>query len=226
MGADAACVGLPLMFFRRWFRSRVTQTPAEIGAEWDAPGWTRQAAERPTWSGPEGAVLTLDGVASLDVPVSDNESLHSYFTAFSDASGAEFVEARTFDGWAGRGIYKRREGFAYIYTGMLVMPFEQRTLVWTMVAGKRGITGVREALISSQLFEQGRLVFEDDGNVRVVERDAPDGGDGAPLSAFCDREEFDALVPTHPLSILRRELQAVVEHAVIHEQHVGARVRG
>jgi len=105
-------------------------------------------------------------------------------------------------------IYKRLRKPAYVYTGMLFAPAAEPPQVWTIVAEERGTTGVREALITTELFNAGRMTIEDyerswatdpyDANYHAVDRSV--------LRFVSDDEAYDERFPQHPLSKVRRIL--------------------
>lgn len=108
-------------------------------------------------------------------------------------------------------IYKRLEKPAYIFTGMLFMPLQQTCLLWTVIAGEQGTTGVREAVIAAELMNSGELTL--DGYKRSWARDPySDRYDGVDRSVLCfisDGERYDEPFPEHPLSRVRRTLSAL-----------------
>ena len=54
-------------------------------------------------------------------------------------------------------IYKREQLPAYAYTGMITINADERHFVIAVASVERGMTGVRDALVTARLFESGRL---------------------------------------------------------------------
>jgi hypothetical protein len=105
-------------------------------------------------------------------------------------------------------IYKRPQGLGYVYTGMLFMAGKDRSLVWTVVAVERGMTGVREAIITAEMLEAGELTIDD--YERSWAQDPYDptyrGVDRSVLRFMSDDKRYDVRFPQHPLSKVRRVL--------------------
>lgn len=194
------------------------------------PEATRQVRLRlPGWQeGPSDGELRLwhdsDGdVLSLAVPVepigpqdpTDDGALRRWCRQLAENRGAGLIEARRIPGQtkpAVQLIYKRLQIPAYIYTGMLITSSaEERCLVWTIVACERGITGLREAIITDELTRAGELTVED--YVRCWAQDpydaTYDGVDRGVLCFISDDESYDEQFPQHPLSKVRRVLAAL-----------------
>lgn len=91
---------------------------------------------------------------------------------------------------------------AYIFTGMLLVPRQQDSQVWTVVAGEGGITGVREAVMTAELMNSGRLTIRD--YKASWARDPYDstycGVDRSVFRFVSDDECYDPRFPEHPLS--------------------------
>jgi len=80
--------------------------------------------------------------------------------------------------------------------------------VWTVVSGEQGTTGVREAIVTTQLMNDGKLTIED-----YQQSWAQDpyevtyaGVDRSALRFASDDESYDEQSPDHPLSKVRRVL--------------------
>src|SRR5262249_13550741 len=108
-------------------------------------------------------------------------------------------------------IYKRLVPPAYVYTGMLIARVSGAWLIWTMVSGEVGITGIREAVVTTTLFNEKKLTLQE-----YQERFAQDPYD--PNYATIDRRVlrflsddacYDEQFPDHPLSLVRRTLAAL-----------------
>lgn len=151
------------------------------------PGWTEKtpSGEMRIWRHSDGDVLSLAAVAgSLDLPSFDDiQGLQRRCRAAAENAGAGLIEARTSSGNLGAAveyIYKRLEIPAYHFTCMMLIPCREASLVWTVVCSERGLTGVREAVVATELLQTGRLTIEGyerswardpyDSNYRGVDR--------------------------------------------------------
>lgn len=102
-------------------------------------------------------------------------------------------------------IYKREKLPAYAYTGMLFLQLEGFAYVVVVAAEEQGMTGVREATITSQLLGEGKLTLET--YQRDWFRDPYDPGyQGRILRSLSDDEAYDSSFADHPLSKVRSTL--------------------
>lgn len=120
-------------------------------------------------------------------------------------------------------IYKRTEGTGYRYTGMLVVEFNEYWFQVTGVFGERGVTGVREAVLTQKLLSGGQIKLRKHPFYRrvftrssgFVEGWFVDPYDakyrGIVLCSVADSEEYDQQFPYHPLTRLRSTLKTVRE---------------
>ena len=83
--------------------------------------------------------------------------------------------------------------------------------VWTVVAEEHGTTGVREAMITAELFNAGSMTIED--YERSWARDPYDskyrGVDRSVLRFVSDDESYDERFPQHPLTKVRQIIVAL-----------------
>jgi hypothetical protein len=179
-------------------------------------GWIEEAptAQMRTWRNAEGDVLSLAAADGFGLPTLDDMGgLQRWCRAVAESSRAGLIEMRLDTGRRGASvafIYKRLEMPAYVFTGVLVVPGDE-VAVWTVVSGERGTTGVREAVVTTQLVESGALTIEQyqrswaedpyDATYRGVDRSA--------LRFMSDDERYDEQFPEHPLSKVRRVLAAL-----------------
>jgi len=105
-------------------------------------------------------------------------------------------------------IYKRQDFPAYVYSGMLITSVRGNSLVWTIVAVERGMTGVREAVVASNLMNAGKLTAEDYKRYWAEDpyEAAYRGVDRSVMRFMSDDESYDEQFPQHPLSKVRRVL--------------------
>jgi hypothetical protein len=127
-----------------------------------------------------------------------------------DQSGG-LIEAQFVDLTFGPGlrfIFKTLEKPAYMYHGQLTFARNDIDLFISVVCKELGTTGVREAVVTAELFEQGRLDLKE--YERIFARDPYDPGydgvDRSVLRFMSDDEVYDTRFPDHPLSKVRRLL--------------------
>jgi hypothetical protein len=118
-------------------------------------------------------------------------------------------------------IYKREEGSGYRYTGILVVELGAYWCQVTAVCGERGTTGIREAVLTPRLLNDGIIkIRKHPFYVRVFKRSSgylegwfTDPYDpkykGMVLRSVTDNEKYDEEFPDHPLSRLRSTLKTV-----------------
>lgn len=118
-------------------------------------------------------------------------------------------------------IYKRIQGTGYRYTGLIVVEFREYWCQITGVFSERGVTGVREAVLTSNLLKAGtirirkhpfyrRIFTRASGYVEGWFSDPYDAEyRGIVLRSVADNEEYDGQFPDHPLTRLRSTLKTV-----------------
>jgi hypothetical protein len=118
-------------------------------------------------------------------------------------------------------VYKREQGSGYRYTGILVIKFGEYWCQVTVVCGEKGMTGIREAVLTPRLLEDGRIkIRKHPFYLRLFKRSSgylegwfADPYDpryrGINLRSIADNEEYDDEFPNHPLSRLRSTLKTV-----------------
>lgn len=176
------------------------------------PEWSEEAGKSGmrVWRNSPGDVLSLAilGESSRGLPeLSDMTAVQQWFRSIAEERAAGLIEVRVVAGTI-RVIHKRLEKPAYIFTGSLFMPRQEACLVWTLVSGERGTTGVREAVVAAELFNAGKLTKQNferswaqdpyDASYRGVARSV--------LRFISDDEIYDERFPEHPLSKIRRIL--------------------
>lgn len=167
-----------------------------------------------TWHDAQGDVLSLAIAESTDqLPTfSDDITLQRWARGLAEREGAGLIEVRLATGILGATnslIYKRLEKPAYIYTGMLFVP--QHLHLWTISAKERGITGIREAIVTSDLMNAGKLTIQEYQRSWACDPYDPDyhGVDGNVLYFISDNEFYDERFPEHPLSKVRELLSTL-----------------
>jgi len=181
-------------------------------------GWSEQKpnGNMRIWNDTEGNALSLNGVPNHDISrlASDPAwDARGWARELAEDRPAGLIEADRVPGPAGsavRLIYKRLELPAYIYTGMFIFPANGVDMVWTVVAGERDLTGEREAIVTKELFDQGKLKTIGDYE-RSWAQDPYDpdysGVDRSLLRFISDDESYDQQFPQHPLSLVRQVLR-------------------
>ena len=186
--------------------------------EFPTDGWREvppQRCER-QWDNDYGDVLAKSWLPRGDMPTAyaDPATTIPRFRQMSESLGGalfsvdSFLEPVPLVQW----ISKKRKGSGYLYAAFLFIDVANRTIVLTLMAGERGITGLREARVTPMLVSQGRIQIP-------AERVAPstpivgwfvdpyDPDYPGPITrSISDEEEFDSIIPDHPLSRMRRSL--------------------
>ena len=181
-------------------------------------GWTEDTSvnEMRIWRDECGNVLSL--AVTSDPPTdsehADKTTLRNWCRKLAQSRSGGLPEASA----TTRGIkliYKRLQMPAYVFTGMLMTQVRSDWLIWTVVAGEQGITGVREAVVTAQLINEGKLAPED--YERRWSGDPYDPSyapaDRRVLRFMSDDESYDAQFPQHPLSKVRHVLASFPHHA-------------
>jgi len=191
----------------------------------DTMGWQeRQRSEtQVVWTSDEGDSLTVNITALGRIgPLADPEGWRTQCRQIADDLGGSIVSGDSFEEEPAplfQFIYKREDGGGYLCGGMLFIPRQETMCVIASSCREHGVTGSREALVTVQLAEEGRLEIE-----RFLTPDATRAGGrvrdwfrdpyhpeyrGRVLRSMADDEQYDALCPHHPLSRLRRTLSTV-----------------
>lgn len=115
-----------------------------------------------------------------------------------------------------KAISKFPDGMGHTYEGAVLIRFRDAEYRLSLQARERGTTGMREAMVSALLMQLGVLTLP---VVKAPAQSAPIEGltadpydaafDGAALNSLTDDERVDHVLPGHPLSKVRRWLDAV-----------------
>jgi hypothetical protein len=191
----------------------------------DTTGWReRQRSDKQVaWTNDEGdSILVTITVPGPSRPLSDEEGWRTECRPIAEDSGGAIVSGDSFEQEPApmfQFVYKKEDGNGYIYMGMLLIPRHDSMCVISSSGREHGTTGVREALVTSMLAEEGRLEIErfatpDEsgagGKVKDWFRDPYDPGyQRRVLRSVSDDEIYDDLCPHHPLSRVRRTLSMV-----------------
>ena len=213
----------------RWWRGG-TAMPGPTGdldaIRFDRSGWERGAdvSDPPgrTWRNADGDGLVLNELGPVDGDLTDPDQAVELGRSFTTA-GSGLVSARPIRTDAGPGveiITKLPHGLALIYKGTLVVDTGDTAYMLTLGCLEHGTTGTREAIVSGMLIESGQLQLPTDPDTgKVVSGPLPgwtqDPYDqdvvGPALPTVSDDEQYDHLVPDHPLTRLRLALASLRE---------------
>lgn len=174
------------------------------------------------WRNSHGDVMTLSIVGSLmGFPhLSNAEAWQKWARGLAESRTAGLIEVRASSGKNGAGmalIYKRLKKPAYFFTGMLIVPKGDASQMWTAVAGECGMTGVREAVVTDELFKSGTYSLEDYRSSWAQDPYEPgyQGVDRSLLRFVSDDERYDGRFPHHPLTRIRQTLAALPESVTV-----------
>ena len=182
-------------------------------------GWIEEKASdgMKRWRGPDGDVLSLTAPDPSDplLSFSTEAELQRAARLLAQQRDGGLIEVEaTHSRRMVSLIYKRLLRPAYVYTGMLIIQGEDLPLIWTVVSGERGTTGVREAIITTELLNAGELTLED--YKRSWAQDPYDpayhGVDRSVLRFRSDDKRYDSRFPWHPLTKVRQILAGLREN--------------
>lgn len=182
---------------------------------WAVDGDHDQPGAR-VWRDSVGAVLALDAApAHVHLPIDGDESGYQQFCRrLAESRRAGLIEARLSEGPLGRigtSIFKQSQDRGHLYIGHLWWRQADGFLVWTIMDGEHGTTGVREAVVTRDLLNADELTIEGYERSWAADPYDPDyrGVDRGVLRFISDDERYDEQFPDHPLSKLRRVLAAL-----------------
>jgi hypothetical protein len=206
--------------FRRREAADESISPAEL-VQLTLSGWNDEGydAGLRRWRNVDGDVLSLC-TSTLAVPKSD-EAVRMLARSVAEGSGAGLIEATTSEcrfGSTTALIYKRLLKPQYVYTGMLIVSRQlEPDLVWTVVSGEIGTTGVREAVITAELMNAGQLTLDEYQRSWAQDPYEPEYAnvDRSVLRFMSDDEQYDYRFPSHPLSKVRATLRDLPTHFTI-----------
>lgn len=170
----------------------------------------RDEGTRRFWYDRDGVRLVLDSLGfdpALYGILDDEDAVRTYYRDNFALQGIGIVacDKATVDGQkAVRTIGKKIEsGQPAIYLACLAIPLHDRSFVLSLYAKEHGITGVRDTVIFTK---------------HMTDKDAEDpfegwaqdpyspGCAGPSLRNLADSEEYDAMFPEHPLSLVRERM--------------------
>jgi hypothetical protein len=191
--------------------------PHELGSAMPGRKVVERRQQMTNWQDADGDVLSLVRDVTCGFPdLSDENGVRRHCRDQAQSMGSGLVQADVVEGADGPSVQliaKRLFKLAFVFTGKLVVtPASKTSSVWTVVAVERGITGVREAVITDQMFNEGKLTLksyqaswaQDPYDPRYA------GVDRSILRYLSDDECYDCQFPLHPLSKVRRELRKLL----------------
>jgi hypothetical protein len=201
---------------RLWRSSEKPPTSDVLGCIHLAlPEWTEVTPTKGmrVWRDSDGDVLSLANSSAPfpDSDRADEAKVRKWCRGLAQSSGGGLIEAHKLDIGI-KLIYKRLDMPAYIYTGMLITHVRASWLIWTMVAGERGTTGVREAVVTANLINEGKLKpeeYELRWGQDPYDPAYRSSVDRSVLRFISDDECYDEQFRQHPLSKVRRVLAAL-----------------
>jgi hypothetical protein len=145
------------------------------------------------------------------------EDVRAALRKLTTASGGAIIEVETplIDGCdALRTIIKvPQQSHGMTYLGSIILPFRDFNYVVKVQCKERGITGLRESEILSEMLDTGEVRIDLDGEGSQIVGWAQDPYDAsfvAPLMRNrAEAEDYDARFPKHPLSRLRPVLNHI-----------------
>jgi len=200
--------------------SLLYQSPDQIShigrIELGVSGWKLNKADSDAhnalWKNEQGDELSLIVAPSIDLsPEAGDQEVRQFCRRLAEENSAGLVQTGWIFGQLGRAIqfiYKHPTGSGFTFSGIQILPLRNASLQWKVVATERGTTGVREAFVTKQMFDQGRMTLE--GYEKFWAADPFDltysGVEHKALRYFSDDVFFDSLFPDHSISRVRRML--------------------
>jgi len=165
------------------------------------------------WQDAGGLRLVLGSCRGSLGPVESDPDVVSYCRGLIDFSSS-LVEARPLESTTVRGLVCIMKGDTrpgYVYAGRLHVLLEHQTVIFFLVAGEQGVTGRREAAVTTEALRAG--VIELDAAAGKVKRWFKDGYDpkydARTIRSIADDGSYDARFPDHPLSRIRKRLRQI-----------------
>ena len=212
-----------------WLIQLLKRQPPASGSllhsvRFDTKDWilVKQRRNSLEWRNAEGDTLCacVDGkVPATLLGMPNRESLRAFYREEAIRHGggivcAEIVQAGGIQSVIVINKYERRP--AYAYDGTLIIPFKNSQYTVTIHSIERGVTGERDALVTSQLAERGELEIEsavapgEPGRIKGWFQDPYDPSyQGSAIYSMSDDERLDTLFPSHPLSKIRKCLARI-----------------
>ena len=175
------------------------------------PGWSEcpQTGDIRSWlnNDQEAITLTVNTRSYPWVERGEELEIRNWTREFAKVNGGGLIEVHT-KHLEVSFIFKRLKMPAYFYTGMLLKRTSDMLVIWTTTACELGTTGVREAVVTAALMNEGKLAPQDYELrwARDPYEPACRGVHKSVLRFMSDDEAYDEQFPQHPLSKVRRVL--------------------
>ena len=210
-----------------WYRR---DSPGVDAVRLDLPMFVvEESAHSRSWRDADGDVVTVEVVDGFEAVPVTSQAAQAQFRQMAENQKGGLVQAEVLE-WRSRrvaeGIYKVRRGLGFAFTGMLMMPVRQSSLIWAVATQERGTTGMREAVVTAQMFKEGSLTVESYEQTWADDPYDPEYRargrvDAATLRYLSDDVRFDAQFPSHPLAKVRNLLQTIRTEVVVDEEAFG-----
>lgn len=193
--------------------------PGELirSARLTLPGWNEDPPRKGQrgWRNSDNEALVLSALSRPNPSLEKGDELEvrRWAREFAQSRGGGLIEVRAAAGEF-RFIIKQLKMPAYYYTGMLITCVKGVWPCWTTTACELGTTGVREAVVTATLMNEGKLLPEE-YELRWSQdpyEPAYRGVDRSVLRFMSDDESYDQQFPQHPLSKVRRMLAMLSKH--------------
>lgn len=165
------------------------------------------------WQDAGGLRLVLGSSNGSLGPVESDPDVVSYCRELIDFNSS-LVEARPLESTTVRGIVcvmkgDRRPG--YVYAGRLHVLLEHQTVIFFLVAGEQGVTGGREAVVTTEALRAGVIELDAGaGKLKHWFKDRYDPKfDARTIRSIADDGSYDVRFPDHPLSRIRTLLRQI-----------------
>ena len=223
VGVAVATVFIAALFF-------AGEQPTLDSISFDTSGWQEEQRlnDNVVWFNQCGDVLSLAATPPMDINTSNHMGAIRFAREFTASQGGSLVSADiiTLDAHpAVEMISKQEAGLGYVYKGAIFCPLDTRAIMVFAIFSEHGTTGVREAVVSAQLWESGELEIDFSNEAEKANGTRPIMGwffdpydpefAGPVLNSLSDDIKYDEMFPEHPLSAMRRTLAAVRETMVI-----------
>lgn len=208
-----------MSWWRRLGRGRNQPTLPIDPGQLPMTGWNLVGRETAAayWRDATGDTVSLT-LAPVDPSLpepSEIENSRNYCRRVAESQGSGLIEVGSTQGAEGpclTCIYKRLKIPAFTFFGVATTPIMNGTWIWMIVASEHGVTGVREATVTSRMLEAGQLTLE--SYEASWARDPYDpsyrGVDRSTLRYVSDADQYDDEFPDHPLTKVRGELRRLL----------------
>jgi hypothetical protein len=183
------------------------------------PGWqfVESDARACYWGDASGDAVRLALLPEdPTLPAPENAiALRTYCRRYAQQKKAGLLEVACTHGAEGTSctfVCKRLEIPAFTFFGVILIPNGHSMWQWLVIAGERGTTGIREAVVAAKMLEAGQLTIETYASSWACDPYEPSyaGVDRSTLRYLSDSEEYDEEFPDHPLTKVRRELRRLL----------------